>query len=107
MGGGLSVNDKEQGNLGLRSCGAPWGPHGDHTVCAVVVSMPSTARPDLGDGVHDVRGRVTKRPGGQGVVGSNPAVPTARGFPQVSDLRKPSFYCLTWMPGLARRCWTP
>jgi hypothetical protein len=36
--------------------------------------------------------------GGQGVVGSNRAVPTARGFPQISDLREPSFHCLAWMP---------
>src|SRR5437588_9066843 len=50
--------------------------------------------------------------GGQGVVGSNPAVPTARGFPQVS-LWKPSFHVLArstrsstpLLDSLTRRVW--
>ncbi len=53
-----------------------WGPGGDHTACAMVRGTTSTARPDLGDSVCDVRERLPNRPGGQGVVGSNPAVPT-------------------------------
>jgi hypothetical protein len=62
------------------------GPSGDHTACAMVRGTTLTARSDLGDSVRDVRGRVAKRPGGQGVVGSNPAVPTqVKGLIQNSD----------------------
>ena len=53
-----------------------WGPGGDHTVCTLVAGIPSTARLDCGENVCNVRKRVASHPGGQGVVGSNPAVPT-------------------------------
>lgn len=66
-------------NRVLRSpSGTVRGPGGDHTACVMVAGMPSTTRPDLGGSVRDVGGRVANRPGGQGLVGSNPAVPTGK-----------------------------
>jgi len=64
--------------LSSSSGSASRGPSRDHTACAMARGMALTARPDLGDSVRDVRERLPNRPGGQGVVGSNPAVPTKK-----------------------------
>ncbi len=54
------------------------GPGGDHTSCAGGIAACSDEREERSHSGHDVRAHLTQRPGGQGVVGSNPASPTVR-----------------------------